>query len=506
MSHVIINERQLDEHLSHLESVRPWSPRVISRLETFIRSGSDLDLFRINPVQYAADRSMAQSESLDLFLHAARIGLFEMDWHIVCPHCGFVVDSMHTINQLRTHYLCPICGSERDYALDDYLLIAFSISPQVREIQYHNPDQLSVEALYYDYRLSKDILSPIPEIPSWRDVAVHITKYLGFVQPGEKMTAEVDVPPGPLRATDGGSRTCVQLSVTHEHDGTVSLIPLRLVDGKFQSDDPDLQPRSLTLPGMLNQPVSFYFDLERKLPSGKMLIEMENLQDHRSALWIYQAPDGPTPVLALRPGLTGKKLLTTQTFSDLFRSQRVGSDESLSIRDITFLFTDLKGSTAMYEQIGDAKAYFLVHQHFDTLGRVIRERSGAIVKTIGDAIMAVFDNPVDAAIAALEMIDALNAFNQTISEELILKIGIHRGHSIAVTVNERNDYFGQTVNIAARVQALAESNEVYMTADVYNAPGVSDTLNRHHVVSDEVFVKGVSEKLHVYKISSHPAG
>ncbi len=198
--------------------------------------------------------------------------------------------------------------------------------------------------------------------------------------------------------------------------------------------------------------------------------------------------------------MSGKKLLTTQTFRDLFRSEVVNRDETLSITDITFLFTDLKGSTAMYEQIGDAKAYFLVHQHFDALSRVIRDRNGVIVKTIGDAVMAVFDNPVEATSAAFEMIDALNEFNHTISQELILKVGIHRGHSIAVTVNDRVDYFGQTVNIAARVHALADANEVCVTADVYNSLGVSDALKAHHVVPDEVLVKGVIEKLHVYKI------
>lgn len=498
-----VNEQQLDEQLSRLELARAWSPRVISKLEAFIRSAPDIDLFRVNPVQYAAERGMTESEALDLFLHAAKFGLFEMDWHIVCPHCGFIVDSLHSLSQLRNHYLCPICGAERDYSLDDYVLIAFSISPQVRDIQYHHPEQLSIQDLYFNYRLSKDIVSPVPEFPSWRDLALHITKYIEYVQPGEKVTAELEMLPGPLRATDGDSRTCLQLSATHEYDERAKLIPLKLVNGKFQSDDPEMQPRNLTRQSTENQSVSFYYDLERELPNGRLVIEMENLQDRRSALWIYHAGDMPTPVLSLRPSLSGKKLLTTQTFNDLFRSQVINSGEALSIKDITFLFTDLKGSTAMYEQIGDAQAYFLVQQHFDALSRVISDRNGAIVKTIGDAVMAVFDSPVAATNSAIEMIDALKAFNKTISQELILKVGIHRGHSIAVMVNERNDYFGQTVNIAARVQALADSNEVYLTAEVYHAPGVSDTLKAHHVVPDEVLVKGVSEKLHVYKIGKH---
>ena len=501
MPDIKVHKQQLDERLSQLEQARPWSPRVMSKLETFIRSAPDFDLFRVNPLQYAAEHSLTESEALDLFLHAAKVGLFEMDWHIVCPHCGFVIESLHNMSQLHTRYHCPICAAERDYALDDYIQVAFSISPQVRDIQYHHPDSLSIEDLYFNYRLSKELISPVPALPSWRDVVMHVTKYMRYVQPGEKVTTEFELPPGALRATDG--RACLQLSVTHEQNEQASLIPIRLVNGKFQSDDPEMQPRSLTGHTAENQPVQFRFDLERQLPSGRLVIELENLQDRRSALWIYHPGEMPSPVLALRPSLNGKKLLTTQTFRDLFRSEVIKTDETLSIKDITFLFTDLKGSTAMYEQIGDAKAYFLVHQHFDALSRVIRDRNGAIVKTIGDAVMAVFSNPVEATSAALEMIDALNEFNHTISQELILKVGIHRGHSMAVTVNERIDYFGQNVNIAARVQALADANEVYITADVYNSPGVSDALNAHRVVPDEVLVKGVSEKLYIYKIGQH---
>lgn len=501
MSSVKVNDQQLDEQLAQLEQARPWSPRVVSKLETFIRAAPDVDLFRVNPVQYAAERSMSEAEALDLFLHASKIGLFEMDWHIVCPHCGFIIDSLHHLSQLRSHYLCPICGSERDYGLDDYIQVAFSISPQVRDIPYHHPESLSIEDLYLNYRLSKDVISPLPVFPTWPEAIIHVTKYLSYVQPGEKVTAEFELPPGIMRATD--SRTCFQLSVTHEQNEQASLIPVRLVNGTFQSDDPQMQPRSLVGHTAENQPVQFRYDLERELPTGRVVLELENLQDRRCALCIYHPGEMPTPMLALRPGLSGKKLLTTQTFRDLFRSEVINPNETVAIRDITFLFTDLKGSTAMYEQIGDAKAYFLVHQHFDTLSRVIRERNGAIVKTIGDAVMAVFDNPVEATSAALEMIDALNEFNQTISQELILKVGLHRGHAMAVTVNERIDYFGQNVNIAARVQALADANEVYITADVYHSPGVSDALQAHHVAPNEVLVKGISEKLHVYRIG-HP--
>lgn len=155
----------------------------------------------------------------------------------------------------------------------------------------------------------------------------------------------------------------------------------------------------------------------------------------------------------------------------------------------------------MKSSTGDGNAYFLVRQHFDTLNKVVTARSGVIVKTIGDAIMAAFERPQDGVAAALEMVEELTAFNQNISQELNLKIGLHHGRSFAVTLNDRIDYFGQNVNIAARIQALADANEVYMLREVMEAPGVRAILQAHAVTSDRVNVRGVGEKLEVYRVT-----
>ena len=194
-------------------------------------------------------------------------------------------------------------------------------------------------------------------------------------------------------------------------------------------------------------------------------------------------------------------MLITPAFRNLYRTQLVNEAEGIAVNDLTYLFTDLKGSTQLYDTVGDGNAYFLVRQHFDTLNKVVKARSGVIVKTIGDAIMAAFEKPQDGVAAAIEMVEEMTAFNKNISQPLNLKIGVHKGRSIAVTLNDRIDYFGQNVNIAARVQALADANEVYMSREVMEAPGVNDILKAHHVMSDHVHVKGVSEELEVYRVT-----
>ena len=77
MSPLQLNEPLLDEKLAQLEESRSWSSRVISRLETTIRIADDYALFRVNPLQYAKEKGMAEAEAIDLFLHAAKVGLFE---------------------------------------------------------------------------------------------------------------------------------------------------------------------------------------------------------------------------------------------------------------------------------------------------------------------------------------------------------------------------------------------------------------------------------------------
>src|SRR4051812_33919291 len=104
-----VNENLLDEQLSALEAARQWSPRVVSKLESLIRSGEDRDLFRINPIRYASERGMPEAEAIDLFLYAVKAGLFAMDWHLICLTCGQVVQSLRSMARLHAHYTCNCC-------------------------------------------------------------------------------------------------------------------------------------------------------------------------------------------------------------------------------------------------------------------------------------------------------------------------------------------------------------------------------------------------------------
>jgi class 3 adenylate cyclase len=180
-------------------------------------------------------------------------------------------------------------------------------------------------------------------------------------------------------------------------------------------------------------------------------------------------------------------------------------DQRLKITSLTFLFMDLKYSTVLYERVGDLVAYGLVRQHFHVLYDVVAAEAGAVVKTVGDVVMTTFPTPDRALTAALRMRKEMARINsERNNEDLILKIGIHEGPCLAATLNNSQDYFGQTVKMAARVQGLASSRAIFVTksvvedvkaAKILESSGLRPTMQR-------AALRGIADETTVYEIPS----
>jgi class 3 adenylate cyclase len=476
-----IDDRFLDGKMTEVEQARSWSPRVISKFETLIRGDDDLALYRVNPLAFARDRVIADAEAIDLFLHATRCGLFEMSWDVLCPQSGMVLDSFGALRTLKTHYECGLCDVTGDTDLDDFIKVSFSLSPRIRRLPFHDPDLLSVEDFHWKLRFAPDGRLPGQHI-RFLDFLHGLVRGVTFLPPGSTTTLQAELTPGALSGVNVQTQAAFALPVL----GEPSLSPAQLrvkYDGR-----------------RFSSAVS-------SLPPGQAVIEVENTGSSRGSLLLINWPPEvvalPTkPALDFDPYLSGGALLARQTFRRLFRSERVDESEGLGIRQVTLLFTDLKGSTALYERLGDLNAFALVREHFALLHRAAQEHSGAIVKTIGDAVMAVFPQPVHAVSAALHILEEIDRFNREHgTPAIILKIGAHCGPSIAVTLNENLDYFGQTVNVAARVQSLAEAGEICISEALYAAPGVSGLLAGHTVAAFEAPLRGVEGSACVYRIT-----
>jgi len=356
---------------------------------------------------------------------------------------------------------------------------------------------LSVEDYYLRYNFSKDFKPP--HGMTHEQLVAALSRGFADIEAGQHRSFEFDLTTGRFEVLDLSHKLLLIFFANGEPaepQGT----QVRLESGRFIVPDRPTGPKDAVLGDG-----RFAFRQTADVSPGRHIIQIENRTSDRGRFWFLQYPSQFEPHLVeYEPFLSGRRLLLTPCFGELYKTQLVDERESLAISDITYLFTDLKDSTPLYESVGDVNAYFLVRQHFDILNKIIRERSGTIVKTIGDAVMAGFQRPQDAVIASIEMIEELSRFNQTASRPLGLKVGVHRGRAIAVRLNDRIDYFGQDVNIAARVQGLAGVNEVCLTEAVMEAPGVSDIVKGRRASRDYENLKGIGQKMEIHRIEISP--
>src|SRR5262249_52764457 len=124
----VVRESVLEEKLAQLERARGWSPRVMSRLESLLHLDDAVQLYRINPLHFDAERNLPQLEAIDLFLHATKLGLFRMEWRLLCPACGDTLDSLSSLSLVHTRCFCSLCRSEAEMRLDDLIQISFTVA------------------------------------------------------------------------------------------------------------------------------------------------------------------------------------------------------------------------------------------------------------------------------------------------------------------------------------------------------------------------------------------
>jgi class 3 adenylate cyclase len=201
----------------------------------------------------------------------------------------------------------------------------------------------------------------------------------------------------------------------------------------------------------------------------------------------------------------GIDCINHRLFHELFGDETLPANQSLEIKYATILFTDIKESTRMYETLGNAKAFMLVKEHFNIVFDAIHAHGGVPIKTIGDAVMGVFSNEEDGLQSALESQLAINDFYKHALEDarIELKIGLHSGPVLVVTLNNRLDYFGTTVNMAARIQSLSTPNTVVISDKIFGNPKNRKLLKQYtnKVGRRSVRMKGLEGEHWIYSVA-----
>jgi class 3 adenylate cyclase len=448
-------------------------PKPVAAIEELIHDAPDRELCRINALAFAARRGLDEDDVLASFLHGARLGVFDMSWNILCPACGGVLDSGATLKTVRqSEYRCVLCAIGHEPTLDEIVEVTFTISPRVRRIAAHDPGTLSWIEYYRQIFWSSGV--DLPDNERFAKWVKETTLDSRELAPGEKVVLSLQLPEGEVDIFD----PVLHMSQHLEMKG-----------------EPARKSQSLSFVMTRDHPPEGTVQMR----PGALKLTLENRSKKRTLPAVWVVSDKVHELInKRRPFLTAKRLLTNQTFRDIYRTDAIDVDQRLKITSLTFLFTDLKGSTELYERVGDLVAYDLVRAHFRILNDIVAAERGAVVKTIGDAVMATFPTPDRAMRAALKMRGAL----KDLKGDLLLKIGIHEGPCLAVSLNDRQDYFGRTVNIASRVQGLATSRSIFATRRVVTDSETSKLLQANGIAAtpEKRSLRGIAKKVEIFEI------
>src|SRR5580698_8194869 len=124
-------------------------PAVADAIRRLIETGRDHELNRINLLDFSKRNGLDEERVISGFLHASRLGLFDLTWNVLCPGCGGVLDAHSTLKSLRhDDYQCGLCASGYEASVDEQVEVAFTVSPQVRRIAAHDPNTLPIHEYF----------------------------------------------------------------------------------------------------------------------------------------------------------------------------------------------------------------------------------------------------------------------------------------------------------------------------------------------------------------------
>ncbi len=390
-------------------------PDLATLLVGHVREADELAVSRMRPYVLADQWQVARRPVIEAFLVATRSGLVELRWDVLCPMCRGAKASTSELARLPAQVHCDTCLVDYDADFATSVELTFTPSPSIRTVAVG------------EYCIGNPMQTP------------HVVRQR-LLAAGETMEVPPPPSPGRYRVRCLGHPGGTYLRVTP--DGHRDL-HLRLGPDGWPGGEPEIHP-------------------------GGRLVVCNDLEEERLVI-LERTALGDQAV-------TAAEVTAMQRFRDLFSQEVLRPSAQVSVGTLTVVFTDLCDSTRMYQQIGDSVAFGRVLDHFDILTNAVADEGGAVVKTIGDAVMAVFPRPLPAVRALLAAQRQLAEVASAYDPPLTLKIGVHSGPCIAVTLNDRLDYFGSTVNLAARLQGHAGPDEIVVSHEVLADPEVQDLL------------------------------
>jgi class 3 adenylate cyclase len=416
------------------------SETILTHLYEFLHRADDISVQRMRPYVLADAWQQPRRTVLEAFLRATRAGMLDMYWELLCPECRGVSEGHGHLEDVRGDSHCNTCNIDFKANFDHNVEVIFRPNPAVRAVD------ASVEFCVGSPQRQPHIILSLM-VPAGEALPVDTMLGQGRYAfrasnlPGSQ--AMVAVPEGPDRVE----------------------VRAHATGWPYGESPMGLTPRI----ELINRT-----DQTRTFELGR-------------TAWSDQAA-------------TAADVTALQVFRDLFASEVIRPGEEISVGSVTLMFTDLRGSTKLYREIGDAPAFGRVREHFTALEKAVAAEGGAVVKTMGDSVMAAFRSPA----ASLRAIWAAQTSMAQFEPRLWLKVGIHHGPCIVVNLNDRLDYFGSTVNVAARLPNFSTGGEIVFSEAIRTDPEVGQFLEKHSTPLSlsrfQTDVKGFDEPLGLWRL------
>lgn len=425
-----VDVAELSRRRARLER-SPVVPAIADRIAHTLASRPDDEVAQMNPFALARAWGESRRETLRAFLYATQAGLVDLDWQVNCPVCRVSAQVVRALADVGDNVHCDACN-----------------------IRYDIDFGANVEAVFRCNRALRDVVPSVFCVasPAFRP---HVLAQLR-VDPGEPLVRRIVLGDGRLHVRSLGLQRAADIRL----------------------DDP---------------PARVVVTVE----GGSVHAQAEGRAEAGGPTELHLHTDTPESYVVIERGgwssdaVLGSVVASLPEFVDLFATEAPAAGRELSIGNLTVLFSDLTGSTALYERVGDARAFAIVQEHFDAMTEAIEAHEGALVKTMGDAVMATFRSPLQAVRAAIAMVDVAERRHGDLG--IGVKLGIHEGPCLAVRANDRLDFFGTTVNVAARLQGQADTGRLVVVAELLDDPSIAAAISGRARRRYRAGLKGLSQ-------------
>ena len=393
----------------------------------------------IRPLAMARLWHANADETVELFLAAQRLGILAMGWELLCPRCRGAKSRVEHLHDLPKGAHCSSCNIDYERNFSRNVELTFHPEPWLRPLPEGELCMLGQ--------------GTTPHVKFQAEIPAHARKIFALT-----------LRAGPYR--------------------------FRTVEAGAQAD------AVLADDGIIPEVTASGADIVLAPQGHKDEVVVHNDTD-RPLMFVIEDRDWA------KDALTGERVIAMPAFRRQCPEQLLRPGDDVEIGRVAIMFTDLQGSTRLYDELGDTSAYRLVRDHFAYLSERVQRHNGFIVKTVGDAVMAAFHDPADAVRALLSILDEVESFNHGRSDgKITLKLGLHLGSCIAVTAGGLLDYFGSAVNTASRLEHQCRGGEAIVSEAVLADVEAREALAGRALSEDEATLRGLSAAVRFVRVGA----